>query len=186
MWSYATSQTRSGRSGSQLTESQLAAEPLSAAEEAALAFAAAGVTGFALSELPFQTGQETAAGGGHIMVHFVGRTIASGDAMYLTAVFVVNDEGAWMLRRPRTIPVRISWSSCSSRGPGGSWSSMTERGSGWRPAGLTSRDGCRLSLNKWSANAPGTTYFVPIAELTVFYINVLLSFLDRGVGILFR
>ena len=31
-----------------------------------------------------------------------------------------------------------------------------------------------LSLNKWSANQPGTTYFLPIAELTAFYINIVL------------
>jgi hypothetical protein len=77
---------------------------LSVAEEAALAFAATGVTGYALSELPFETGDRPDAGGGHIMVHFVGRTVASGDAMHLATVFVVNDEGAWMLRRPQDVP----------------------------------------------------------------------------------
>src|SRR5262249_45763131 len=35
-----------------------------------------------------------------------------------------------------------------------------------------------LSLNKWSANRPGTTYFLPIAELTAFYINLVLILFD--------
>jgi len=85
-------------------ESQRAPAPLSTAEEAALAFAANGVNGYALSELPFDTGDRPNAGGGHIMVHFVGRTVPSGDAMHLTTLFVVNDEGAWMLRRPQDFP----------------------------------------------------------------------------------
>ena len=36
------------------------------------------------------------------------------------------------------------------------------------------------SINKWSANVPGTTYLLPIAELSALYINVLLSAFDRG------
>jgi hypothetical protein len=32
-----------------------------------------------------------------------------------------------------------------------------------------------LPFNKWSANVPGTTYFLPVAELSAFYINILLS-----------
>src|SRR5438132_2766562 len=85
-------------------ESQRAPAPLSTAEEAALAFAANGVNGYALSELPFDTGDRPNAAGGHIMVHFVGRTIPSGDAMHLAALFVTNDDGAWMLRRPQDYP----------------------------------------------------------------------------------
>ena len=37
-----------------------------------------------------------------------------------------------------------------------------------------------LPLNKWSANQPGTTYFLPIAELTAFTINSSSSVLDEG------
>ena len=32
-----------------------------------------------------------------------------------------------------------------------------------------------LTFNKWSANRPGTTYFLPVSELTAYYINILLS-----------
>src|SRR2546430_5266336 len=81
--------------------SQRAPAPLSVAEEAALAFAANGVNGYALSELPFDAGDRPNAGGGHIMVHFVGRPVPSGDAMHLTTLFVLNDDGEWMLRRPQ-------------------------------------------------------------------------------------
>jgi hypothetical protein len=162
-------------------ESHRAPAPLGVAEEATLAFAATGVTGYALSELPFETGDRPDAGGGHIMVHFVGRTVASGDAMHLATVFVVNDEGAWMLRRPQDFP----------RDQVGA---LVELARSRRLVELYERQRVRLAdrrvdvprdlphlapFNKWSANLPGTTYFVPIAELTVLYINVLLSFFDE-------
>jgi hypothetical protein len=78
-----------------------ASQPLSLEEEAALAFAGCGITGFALADLPYESGDTPEAGGGNIMTHFVGRTVASGDAMHNITLFVVNDEGVWMLKRPQ-------------------------------------------------------------------------------------
>ena len=57
-------------------------KPLTLEEEALLAFAACGVTGYALAELPYQTGDRPEAGSGNIMTHFIGRTVPSGDAMH--------------------------------------------------------------------------------------------------------
>ena len=62
--------------------------PLTGEEEAALAFAACGVTGYALAELPYQTGPTPDAGGGNIMKQFVGRTAPSADALHTVTVFV--------------------------------------------------------------------------------------------------
>ncbi len=52
-------------------------QPLSLEEEAALAFAGCGITGFALADLPYESGDVPEAGGGNIMTHLVGRTVAS-------------------------------------------------------------------------------------------------------------
>src|SRR5918911_1740992 len=71
-------------------------QPLSLEEEAALAFAGCGITGHALAELPYDP-----AGGGNIMIRFIGRTVASGHALHYVIVFVINDDGAWMLKRPQ-------------------------------------------------------------------------------------
>ena len=38
------------------------------------------------------------------MVNFIGRTVASADAIHGVAVFVTNDEGTWMLKRPQDYP----------------------------------------------------------------------------------
>ncbi len=84
--------------------SQAPPTPLTLAEEAALAFAACGITGPVLADLPYQTGDLPAAGGGNIMSHFVGRTVASGDAAHNNAVVVINDGGAWLLKRPQVAP----------------------------------------------------------------------------------
>lgn len=108
----ATIERRSRRfaSGMKLTggplayESQRPPEPLSEEEEAALAFAACGVTGFALAELPYDSCGVPESGGGNIMTHFIGRTVASGDAMHDCTVFVINDNGTWLLKRPQDYP----------------------------------------------------------------------------------
>src|ERR1044071_671761 len=85
-------------------QSQARPKPLSLEEEAALAFAACGITGAALAELPYQSGDTPESGGGQIMTHFIGRTVASGDAIHAVVVFVINDEGVWMLKRPQDFP----------------------------------------------------------------------------------
>src|SRR5262245_38066313 len=65
-----------------------APEPLSLEEEAALAFAACGITGYALAELPFDEGKTKESGGGNKMFQFAGRTAASADGLHTYAVFV--------------------------------------------------------------------------------------------------
>jgi hypothetical protein len=77
---------------------------LSLEEEAALAFAGCGITGFALAELPYESGDVPEAGSGNILIHFIGRTVASGDAVHAVTHFVINDEGTWMLKRPQDYP----------------------------------------------------------------------------------
>ena len=159
-------------------------QPLSQAEEAALAFAACGITGSVLADLPYQTGDVPEASSGNIMSHLVGRTVASGDAIHSTAVFVINDDGAWMLRRPQDFPrAQIAGLARMAR----------ER----RLAELYERSRVRVAdrrvdvprtppwtppFNKWSANQPGTTYFLPVGELSQFYINVMLSAFSEEFG----
>jgi len=152
-------------------------QPLTVAEEAALAFAACGVTGHALAELPYESGTLPEAGGGNIITHFVARTVASGDGMHTVTVFVLNDEGAWMLRRPQDYPrAEIA--------------ALAEAARAHRLVDLYEGSRVRLSdvrldmprtppfvptVNKWWANLPGSTYFVPVNEMSALYINILLS-----------
>src|SRR5712671_3382923 len=61
-------------------QSRHSSVPLSEAEEAALVFAACGVTGHALADLCYARGE-----GGNIMAGLVARTIASGDGLQTVA-----------------------------------------------------------------------------------------------------
>src|SRR5215813_13049373 len=80
-------------------ESRYQPQPLAENEEAALVFAACGITGHALADLCFAPG-----GGGGIMGGLVARTIASGDGLQTVALVVTNDQGTYLIRRPRELP----------------------------------------------------------------------------------
>src|SRR6266403_1432849 len=82
-------------------ESRHKSKPLTEDEEAALVFAACGITGHALADLCFAPG-----GGGGIMAGLVARTIASGDGLQTVALVVTNDRATYLIRRPRELSAR--------------------------------------------------------------------------------
>lgn len=115
------------------------------------------------------------------MTHFIGRTVASGDAMHNCTVFVIDDHGAWLLKRLQDYPRELI-------------SQLVSDAHAHRMVHLYRQMRVRIAdtrvevpkevpfvapFNKWSANVPGTTYFLPIAELSALYINVLLSAFDH-------
>jgi hypothetical protein len=164
--------------------SALRPEPLSLAQESMLAFAACGITGHALAELPYETGDEPDAGGGNIMIRFIGRTIASGHALHYVTVLVINDEGAWMLKRPQDFqPSELDGLIQQARAH--EFVSLYEKS---RVRIADSRPDVPRQkpfvppFNKWSANVPGTTYFLPVNEFTADYINVLLAAFSEYLG----
>ena len=168
-------------SGPLAFQSNRAPSPLREEEEAALAFAACGVTGYALAELPYGPSALPESAGGHIMTHFVARTIASGDAMHDCTLFVLNDSGTWMLKRPQDyvrddIPELIR---CARE------KQLLELYEKTRVKIADSRVDVPRQVpfvapfNKWMANVPGTTYFLPVAELSALYVNVMLSVFDE-------
>lgn len=155
-------------------------DPLTLEEEAALTFAACGVTGYALAELPYESAGVPETGGGHIMARFVGRTIASPDALHNVTLFLMNDEGTWMIRRPQDYPR-------------GEIADLVRSARERRVVELFEKARVRIadervdvpreppfvpSFNKWSANRPGTSYFLPVNELSAMYINIMLSAFD--------
>jgi hypothetical protein len=161
--------------------------PLTIEEEAALAFAACGITGHALGELDYTTGSPT-AGGGDILAGFVGRTAMSGDAVQSVAVIVMNDDGTWLLPRPQDLqPADVS--------------ELIRMAKEYRLVEIYQRTRIKLAdhririsaqmpysppFNRWDANMPGTTYFLPVLELTGLYINMLLSAFSPELGVFIR
>jgi hypothetical protein len=148
-------------------------------EEALLAFAACGVTGYALADLAYERGQ-----GGTMMAGFLGRTIPSGDALHAAALIVMNEEATYYLKRPQDF----------APGEVGELARLAERGDWvelYRRSRVKIRDGraapatmppFNLNINQWSLYDPAATYFLPVSELTLMYINGLLEAFNETTG----
>ena len=144
-----------------------------------MAFAACGITGHAIADLCYAP-----SGGGGIMGGLVARTIASGDGLQTVALVITNDQGAWLVRRPRELPAE-DISQLIDLGRKGQFTEY------YRRCRVKIKDGrattptdplFNINANRWSAHAPGTTYFLPVNDLTFMYINGLLEILNETTG----
>ncbi len=160
-------------------ESRHAPAPLTEDEEAALVFAACGITGHALADLCYAPG-----GGGGIMAGLVARTIASGDGLQTVALIVTNDQQTWLLRRPRELAVG-DIPQLIELGRQGSFTELYRRCRVKLKAERTTLPTeplFNINANRWSAHAPGTSYFLPINDLTLMYVNGLLEIFNETTG----
>jgi hypothetical protein len=153
---------------------------LSETEEALLAFAACGITGYGLADLSYGKGQ-----GGHMLDGLIGRTVGSPDAINTVSVIVTNDSGTYLVRRPQEfayadIPQLIELSRS------GQFLEL------YRQMRIQLSDkrtttpiipGLNFNINKWSLYAPGGTYFLPVNEMTEMYINAVLESFDPTMGL---
>ena len=148
-------------------------------EEALLAFSACGVTGYALGDLVYSPN-----GGGTIMAGMLGRTVASGDAIHSVSVFVINEDATYLLKRPRDF--------APSEVPDLVQLARSERFTDlYRNSRIKIRDGraqppldhfYNLNVNRWSLYDPASTYFLPVNELTLLYINGVLELFNEANG----
>lgn len=157
--------------------------PLTEEEEAALAFAACGITGYALADLSYGAGQ-----GGSMLVGRLGRTIASPDAVNAVSVLVTNDSGTWLLKRPQDF-APTEFAELIRLAKEGALTDLYKR----VRVQLSDRrtappldPGYNFSINRWSLYAPGTTYFLPIIETTALTINALLELFSEDMGVFLR
>ncbi|MFO1499997.1 MAG: hypothetical protein U1G07_16665 [Verrucomicrobiota bacterium] len=154
--------------------------PLTEDEEAAVAFSAAGITGYALADLCYAKGE-----GGNIMNGLVGRAVGSGDGIQAVALFVINDTGAWVIKRPRDFNA-AELAELVRLGRAGQWTEFYRRS---RVQVKTGRAAAPLdpvfniNCNRWSLYAPGTSYFLPVNDLTFLYINGLLEVFNETTGL---
>jgi hypothetical protein len=166
-------------SGPLAFQSRHAPLPLTEEEEALLVFAACGVTGYALLDLSFAPAE-----GGAIVARSIGRTIASGDAIQTVSLVVTNDEATYLIKRaqdfaPAEIPELIELAR------------QQEFSHFYRRARVKICDDRtappvvpldNVNVNRWSLYAPGTSYFLPVNELTFMYINGLLEIFNEHTG----
>ncbi len=161
-------------------KSRYAPAPLSETEESLMAFAACGITGSALADLSY-----AADGGGNIMAGLVGRTIASGDGIQTVNLVMVNDSGAWLYRRPQEMPPTdvTDLARLSERNEFVQAAQRMRVQIADQRVRTRSEPIFNINANRWSVHAPGTTYFLPINELTFMYINGLLEILNENTGV---
>jgi hypothetical protein len=99
-------------------------------------------------------------------------------------LIVVNDNGAWLVRRPRELPP-AEISKLIDLGKRGEFTEFYRRCrvkiADARPK--TPVDPLfNINANRWSAHAPGTTYFLPVNDLTLMYVNGVLEILNEHTG----
>jgi hypothetical protein len=166
-------------SGPLAFRSRQALQPLTEEEEALLVFAACGITGYALVDLPFTAGE-----GGTIMAGLLGRTVASGDAIQTVAVIVTNDEATYLIKRPQDF-TRAEIPELIRSADKGEWLELYRHGRVKIKNGRAAPPLApmfNINVNQWSLYAPGTTYFLPVNELTFMYINGLLEIFNQTTG----
>jgi hypothetical protein len=159
--------------------------PLTKTEEALLCFAAAGVTGLCLGDVPFASGGQKESGGGNVMAALTGRTGASADAVHSAALFVVNDEGTYLWRRPQDFSLD-QVDELAQLAAAGNYEAIYDRMRVRIRSGRTvipREVPFVFPFNKWSTNLPGSTYFLPVCDLSSMYINVLLSGFDEQMAL---
>ena len=168
-------------------KSQQDVRPLSLDEEAALAFAATGITGFVSGELPYRPGPQPESGGGHMMTRFWGRTIPSADGLHTVSLLVTNDEGCWYVRRPQNFPV-AELPEIIEMGRQRQWTELYEQTRvqiADKRVDVPRAVPFHPSFNLWDCNEPGTTLFLPVNEVTEIYLTVLFASLNEHAACVF-
>lgn len=154
--------------------------PLTEEEEAVLAFAACGITGYALADLMYERGQ-----GGTIMSRLLGRTIPSGDAAHTVALIVMNRDATYYVKRPQDFaPGEIAELAEIAQ--------QNQYLDLYRRSRVKIRDGratpslepiFNINCNLWSLYDPAATYFLPVNELTWIYLNGLLEIFNETTNV---
>jgi hypothetical protein len=157
--------------------------PLTEEEEAILAFAACGITGYALADLSYGTGE-----GGGMLASRLGRTVPSPDAVHTVAVVVTNDSATWLLKRPQDFEA-AEFPELVRLAKQGAFLELYRRSRIHlfdRRVAPPLDPPHNFPINRWSLHAAGTTYFLPVIETTALLINVLLELFDPAIGIFIR
>ncbi len=154
--------------------------PLTEEEEAVLAYAACGLTGDGIGDLSYGKGE-----GGNIIASLQGRTIPSGDGIQSVALVVINDDGCHLVKRSRDFE-RKELETIVVQGNAGELSEVYRR---MRVQFAQERRSPsvepiqNININRWAAQASGTSYFLPINDLTLLYINGLLEIFNEETGV---
>jgi hypothetical protein len=114
-----------------------------------------------------------------------GRTIATPDGINTAILFVINDDGAFQIRRPQDYP-REELAELAELGRRHEFVELYERGkirvTDHRPEVLRAPP-VTPPFNRWSTNLPGTTYFVIISDVTPLVLSLAFFLLGEEMGL---
>ena len=157
------------------------AVPLSELEEALLVMAGTGLNGLALADMDPRRGMST-------IVQWTNRTWPSACSNHGTELFWSNDDGLWWLDIFKMVPEPGEISTLAGKGLEDQADFIVNL---YRRAKVKLHDGRAplptdlpglFDFNRWNANKPGTTLFIPITNMTMEYINVLFIYLAGSYG----
>jgi hypothetical protein len=154
--------------------------PLSEEEEAAMVFAAAGISGYALADLSYGKGQ-----GGSMLAGMTSRVVASADSIDNTSLIVINDEATYFIKREQNLSPQERDELIK----------LTQAGQfveAYRKLRVKIADkritipivpGINFNINKWGVYSAGTSYFLPVNEIGSVYINACLEAFEPEMGL---
>lgn len=162
-------------------------EPLSLLEEAIL-ICSTGLTGVVMLDGPLKKPSGAPEDLGSMFSNILARSGPSADNSQATSLFMINDEGIWLLKRLRGLEAKELVDSLPR-----SWSDWTEED--WLRAAAAVKVKIHdsrmefprefpyyIGWNKQLSNVPGTTIFLPVVDCTRQYINILLIILSEPEG----
>ena len=168
-------------------ESANAPMPLDPLEEAIL-ICTTGLTGVVMHDGPLKKPSGAPEDLGSMFANILARSGPSADNCQATSLFMINDEGTWLLRRPRGKEAAALMDALPR-----SWLDWREED--WlRTAAAVKvkvHDGriefprefpYYIGWNKQFSNVPGSTIFLPVVDCTRQYINILLIILSEPEG----
>jgi hypothetical protein len=120
-----------------------------------------------------------------MLAGLLGRAVASPDAINTVSVFVTNDEATYLLKRPQDfaldeIPTLVELARREDL------VELYRRGRIKIADGRAAppvEPGYNFNINRWALYAPGSTYFLPVEEMTAIYINAMLEAFDEEMAI---
>lgn len=154
--------------------------PLSEVEEALVAWAALGPNGIITADIPVQGDLSS-------LLSWAGRTVPASSNDQAVDLFVINDAGVHLYRpgQERMSPVEI-------RGPEDYWKVLHWYRSGlktispkrpdvaWATAPPGTHNVNTMGALQYNANRPGSTWFLPVGDVGLEWVNLLLSSYQFG------
>ncbi len=161
-------------------ESATGPRPLSEVEEALVAWAALGPNGIITADIPVQGDLSS-------LLSWAGRTVPASSNDQAVDLFIINDQGVHLYRpgTERMAPVEI-------QGPDDYWKILHWYRSGrttlspkrpdvaWATAPPGTHNVNTMGALQYNANRPGSTWFLPVGDVGLEWVNLLLSSYQFG------